>query len=364
MASREYWKRKFDEWFQATKLEFQTIDETWVNQGDSFRKYWDNKINKPEYAVTQADIEGIIRILDTKARGNFRAIAVADLFLRQNMQEELIKGIKSDDNKRNLLNTFLLNKEEEDKISAIDQLQSYESRGNGPKLTTLNGVFLNALAYAYSPDHHVNIVSLDKEKSIIERFEIPTDIDFERDSYGKRIVKSNKAILDYFREIGINEHTYVIGAFVWYVLSNITDESETENVEPGTFYLEKYLQELLVQNWEKIHELNGYKILTNDDGELIGREYRAGNGKIDILAVDGNSNEYVVIELKRNETSDCVAGQLLRYMNWVRENLAGTMNVKGLVIAGDIDESLKLSLADRNDVQIMRYEVNFKLHES
>ena len=105
-------------------------------------------------------------------------------------------------------------------------------------------------------------------------------------------------------------------------------------------------------------------MLSSDDGELIGREYRAGTGKIDILAVDNNSNEYVVIELKRNETSDGVAGQLLRYMNWVKGNLVGTMNVKGLLIAGDIDESLKLSLADRNDVHLMRYEVNFKLHET
>ena len=58
-----------------------------------------------------------------------------------------------------------------------------------------------------------------------------------------------------------------------------------------------------------------------------------------------------------------VAGQILRYMNWTKKNIADGKEVKGIIIAGDIDDKLKLSLADRKDVQLMRYERDFKLHD-
>ncbi|MCL4480851.1 MAG: hypothetical protein M1113_05140 [Candidatus Thermoplasmatota archaeon] len=49
-------------------------------------------------------------------------------------------------------------------------------------------------------------------------------------------------------------------------------------------------------------------------------------------------------------------------MNWIKKNLAGGKEVRGTVIAGDIDNKLKLSLAELSDVQLMRYEIDFKLH--
>ena len=118
-----------------------------------------------------------------------------------------------------------------------------------------------------------------------------------------------------------------------------------------------------MKNWDKIPEFKKYKILT-EDGEFTGIEYKAGTGRIDILAVEDGSGDFLVIELKKNQTSDSVAGQILRYVNWVKENLAGTKKVRGLVIAGDVDESLKLSLADRKDIKLMTYEIDFKLRNA
>jgi len=54
---------------------------------------------------------------------------------------------------------------------------------------------------------------------------------------------------------------------------------------------------------------------------ISGVEFPAGARFIDILAVDG-SDCFVVIELKVSRGYDRVVGQLLRYMGWVKSNLA------------------------------------------
>ena len=176
------------------------------------------------------------------------------------------------------------------------------------------------------------------------------------------MVLSNKILLDFFRGIGVIEHTYVIASFIWHILKEGITSGNVEIASPTTFALEKLLEEFLVTNWENIPIFRNYEIFTKD-GEIVGRQYNTGEGRIDILASEKNTGNFIVIELKRDQTSDAVAGQILRYMNWVKRNLADGKGVKGIVIAGGIDNKLKLSLADRKDVQLMRYEIDFKLHD-
>jgi hypothetical protein len=362
MPSKQYWKSKFDEWYSKNETVFSGIEQIWSEQSSKFRDFWSNKMLNPKIVLTQEDIEGVIRILDTKARGNIGAglKAVADLYLRQNMQEELLRNIKSTPKKMELLDRFFKANLEEERIKAINELANFERKSGMPRLTTLYGVFLNALAYAYDPTEHLNIVSIDKEKRAIDKLEIPIDFDPERVAYGNLLVKGNKVILNFFRDLGIKVHTYIIGAFVWAVLNS---ESEPGNEIIGIFNLERYLGEFLVKNWDKIPEFKKHKILT-EEGEFTGIEYKAGTGRIDILAVEDGSGDFLVIELKKNQASDSVAGQILRYVNWVKENLAGTKKVSGLVISGDVDEGLKLSLADRKDIKLMTYEIDFKLRNA
>ena len=362
MPRNDYWKKKFDEWYSSKVSEFANTAEVWSRQSEFFRDFWNKKILDSNYEITNNDIEEIVRILDTNARGNSRAIAVASLYLRQNMQEDLLRNIKNDHEKIRILNKFFLANDYTEKIKAIDELFIYERNTRGLTLTTVNGVFLNAMAYAYDPDNHINIVSLEREKAAIEALNIPTDLDFDNDSYGERLVLSNKILLDFFRGIGVIEHTYVIASFIWHILKEGITSGNVEIASPTTFALEKLLEEFLVTNWEKIPKFRNYEIFTKD-GEIVGRQYNTGEGRIDILATEKNTGNFIVIELKRDQTSDAVAGQILRYMNWVKRNLAGGKGVKGIVIAGGIDNKLKLSLVDRDDVLLMRYEIDFKLHD-
>jgi len=51
--------------------------------------------------------------------------------------------------------------------------------------------------------------------------------------------------------------------------------------------------------------------------------------------------KWLVVELKRNDTSDSVVGQVLRYMGWIRQHLADPGDeVHGLIIAREGDEAL------------------------
>jgi len=84
---------------------------------------------------------------------------------------------------------------------------------------------------------------------------------------------------------------------------------------------------------------------------------------IDILAKDKKNGNYVVIELKNDKkTIDAAVGQTLRYMGWVKKYKKDE-NVKGVIIARNYDEKLKLALSMVENVEAMTYEIDFKLNE-
>ena len=74
-----------------------------------------------------------------------------------------------------------------------------------------------------------------------------------------------------------------------------------------------------------------------------------------------SDNSYVVIELKRNQTSDDTVGQVTRYMGWVQEKF-GDNNVCGVIVAGKYDEKLYYAQKMLKNIEVFLYEVNFKLN--
>lgn len=68
-----------------------------------------------------------------------------------------------------------------------------------------------------------------------------------------------------------------------------------------------------------------------------------GIGRSDLICEDPAGNP-VVIELKRGLTSDQAIDQLLRYIGYVKENIASRdQSVTGIIVAGDYDEHLRLA---------------------
>ena len=64
-----------------------------------------------------------------------------------------------------------------------------------------------------------------------------------------------------------------------------------------------------------------------------------GIGRTDLICLDTEDN-YVVLELKVDPSSDSVVGELLRYMGYVRENGAekAGKKVRGIILTPAYDE--------------------------
>ena len=125
---------------------------------------------------------------------------------------------------------------------------------------------------------------------------------------------------------------------------------------PGSseFLLERDLQRYLAENLECIEP--GLKLYEDED--IKGIEFEAGGRRIDILAVD-RSGAFVVLELKVSKGYDRVVGQLLRYMNWVRQNLAERgQRVRGVIVCRIMSEDLRLACASIRDVELFEYQLS------
>lgn len=137
---------------------------------------------------------------------------------------------------------------------------------------------------------------------------------------------------------------------------NEGDESSESLPSASEFAFERDLANYLAKNLESIEK---GLTLFEEDG-LTGVEFNVGGRRIDLLAVDKDGN-FVVIELKVSRGYDRTIGQLLRYMSWIKQNMATGKKVRGLIMASNITEDLKLAASMLPDVQLAEYELAFKI---
>jgi hypothetical protein len=119
-----------------------------------------------------------------------------------------------------------------------------------------------------------------------------------------------------------------------------------------TLALEKYLEDLLVEQWESLPWAAGL--------EYRGRQVPAGDlGAIDVLAWDRSTGNFVVIELKRDQTEDEVIGQLSRYMGWVKEHRAAPAGaaVRGIIVVHEVSPKLRAAASAHDNVALYVYRL-------
>ena len=134
------------------------------------------------------------------------------------------------------------------------------------------------------------------------------------------------------------------------------EQATAQNTE---FVLEKYLENFIVSNFDRIFE---GQLRYGDLEGNAGQQYATDIGNIDILATKLGTKSYMVMELKKGRGSDRVVGQILRYMGWVKKHLCPPgENVEGLVICRDRDERLEYALSVVDSVSAKFYQVDFKL---
>jgi endonuclease len=140
----------------------------------------------------------------------------------------------------------------------------------------------------------------------------------------------------------------------------INDEaSEEENLyeEGKEFAYESDLKNFLSKNLNIIEK----GLTLYEEEGITGIEYDAGGRFIDILAVDKNKN-FVVIELKVSKGYDRVVGQILRYIGWIKSNLAEkNQKVRGIIIARTISDDLKIACAETENIKLYEYNLSVSL---
>lgn len=131
--------------------------------------------------------------------------------------------------------------------------------------------------------------------------------------------------------------------------------------DPSAFVMEKHLEDFLVINWANTELGRDFKVYEEED-EQVGQQYPTDTGPIDILAVSKDETRLLVVELKKGRASDAVVGQTLRYMGFVKEELAEPgQAVIGAVIALEDDQKLRRALAMVPTITFYRYQISFRL---
>jgi tetratricopeptide (TPR) repeat protein len=126
--------------------------------------------------------------------------------------------------------------------------------------------------------------------------------------------------------------------------------------------LERILEDLLeekIRRGERVFG-RGLMIYSSQDGRKYGRQFAIpGVGIIDVLAVDVETNELVVIELKRDQADRDVVGQTSHYKGWVAANLAGPgQSVVGIICVRDAAPSLRIAAAGAG-LEVHHFNLSF-----
>ena len=363
--------------------DLETKDIIWEKQSNLFRDFWNNRVMSGQKEdLSDSEIDEVVKILDRNGKGNtFGCESVAKAMVSQGAWRRMFNELKNKKDIGQCLDKTFKSLGG-DRINAINELYK-KNEGNKNGLTGPSGNPVNAMIFVCYPSNNLSVISLKDRKKVIEYFKFDNNTDFENDSIGEKIVKSNEDIIKGFKNLNIYGSPRTISSFLYFQLVKSLWKDETEaNVIPSQeeqaeteqitieeknsgdrtlFYMEKELENFLIKNWEKT-ELGKKYDLIDEDGKFS-QQYPTGVGPIDILVKDKKDGTYVVIELKRDQTSDVTVGQLTRYMGWLEENKTNGKSTKGIIIVGSYDEKLHYASKKIAGCEILMYQVDFQLKE-
>lgn len=366
-------------------------DEIWLQHSHTFKTFWNEKIlNDKVKELDDFELDNIIRIIDRQARGNTSENeAIAKMLIPQGVWRKMFNQIKEDKKLANLLFQIMLAPGIEERIKLVDDLYKYNEPYKN-SLTGKKGNAINALIFLWEPKQSVSIVSLGDRQRLIQFFDFKNGPDFEKGTPGEKIVRSNDVLVfnfsqyfgsqysprticvflyhSIFRDVWRSEDIGEVATMGWSYKTkheyqeHFVPETKHHVEDPALFYMESQLEDFIIENWEKTDFGKKYDLL-EEDGEVVSQQYKINIGRIDILAQDKKTKQLVVIELKKNQTSDDTVGQLARYMGWLEEHKTKGKLTKGIIIASQYDERLYYALKKLPGTEVYLYRVDFRLEE-
>jgi hypothetical protein len=134
-----------------------------------------------------------------------------------------------------------------------------------------------------------------------------------------------------------------------------TTAETTDTAIIQNFTYEKDLQNSLAYQAESLFP--GYKIYGNN---LDGMEYQIGGKRIDLLLENKNENKLLVIELKADVADFKAYGQICMYFGLLKKQFPNK-EINGIIIAGEIDESLRNAASISDKIKLMTYKMELTL---
>lgn len=140
------------------------------------------------------------------------------------------------------------------------------------------------------------------------------------------------------------------------IVEFIDEYNFEKNIEsPMNFTYERDLQTVLVRQAESLFD--GYKIFGEN---LEGIEYTISGKRIDLLLENNLDNSLLAIELKSGIADFKVFGQISMYLGLLSKTFPDKI-IKGIIIAGKIDDSLKNACLLTDKINLMTYKMELIL---
>jgi hypothetical protein len=121
------------------------------------------------------------------------------------------------------------------------------------------------------------------------------------------------------------------------------------------FTYETDLQNSLVRQSEDLFP--GYKIYGDN---LEGIEYQIEGKRIDLLLENKSENKLLAVELKANTADFKVFGQISMYLSLLEIQFPNKI-IEGIIIAGEIDNTLKIASRRDKSIKLKSYKMSLEL---
>jgi hypothetical protein len=226
-------------------------DATWQQHSATFRHFWsDQVLAKGTNNISDDACDVVIRILDYTGKGNTRqSESVARTMVPQGVWRRLFNGLHTDQKLASLVDSSLKETDLERKINLLNELHAANER-NKNRLTGESATVINALLAAYDPVNNLTVVSLNHRKTQMDFLQLKLSFDWDRASFGERIVKSNMLLREGTRALGLKGTARTLSIF-WYYSPVMelwkpedtvkrTDKGEVTVTVPQNFEAEKY----------------------------------------------------------------------------------------------------------------------------
>lgn len=155
--------------------------------------------------------------------------------------------------------------------------------------------------------------------------------------------------LDWIAHLGSKEGFTIEHIIEMYLAHGISLEDIKDELKNSNSKLKETIEDKLYEKEIEDYYVKNIKEIDKNIEVILeptyGRQFSTHIGPIDILCIDKKTNEYVICELKRGQTSDETVGQLLRYMGWVKKHLeTSDRNVRGILVGSFFNEKIDYSL--------------------